>query len=803
LYRPDSGKIGVAQSGLSFISPDLLTLITKNGFGGETTIEYTPSSKYINKLLPFVLYTTSSITVKDGLGNDSSRSFAYEDGLFNYATREFRGFETVTQTNPNGTTVKTWFHQDEYKKGKQDKVGSYEYEEGPRISVTDFTWDTYDIGSTAKFVYLDINNTKVYENDLLSTETEMDYTYVYDNAGIYLLDNEKSTIKSEGAGEDVTSSYEYKQYGGWVWRKTKQTVTGSISGIVRESYYDHDGNGNLRFEEHWSNNPNDPKNPVTEREYYANGNLWKVHDPKGNLPTVYEYDAAMQTYPVKITNPLGHIAEYQYDYRFGKVSAEKDPNGNWTYYDFDPFGRVKQVDFPDGGRVTTDYFDYNLPRLVVTKVKEDTSGSTIDSYQYFDGLGRKIVGFSPGETGNVIVTKAHYDNMGRNYRTEGPFFHTGIAWPIAPPSDSPYVETTFDKRGRPIEIKTPLGQDVELGSLALTKFSYSGFSTTVEDPDGGKKTEKTDYLGRVVQVTEYSDAGQLKTYYEYYAAGDLLKVTNALGNETTINYDSLGQKINMSDPDMGYWQYTYDANGNLETQIDADNQTITFDYDALNRVTSKSYSTGDPAVTYTYDEDSIDNNGIGRLYKVKNANAETIIEEYDEMGREEIVTRNITDAPDNPYTTTYSYDNSGRVKSMTYPDNYQVNYNYHTGTGLLETVTGITDFTEYAEFTGYKPTGKIGNIYHDNGTQTTNTYDPESTRLLSIQTLDPNLADIQEKAYRYTAAGDITKITDTKGVQNIKYNYAYDKLHRLISETNTGASDNFDLDNRDVRAERA
>ena len=118
--------------------------------------------------------------------------------------------------------------------------------------------------------------------------------------------------------------------------------------------------------------------------------------------------------------------------------------------------------------------------------------------------------------------------------------------------------------------------------------------------------------GRVVQVTEYSDAGELQTYYEYNAAGDLLKVTDALGNETDIDYDSLGRKTDMNDPDMGAWQYTYDANGNLKTQTDAKNQTITFGYDAGNRVTSKSYTTGDPTVTYTYDEPSI-SNGIGRL----------------------------------------------------------------------------------------------------------------------------------------------------------------------------------------------
>jgi YD repeat-containing protein len=60
----------------------------------------------------------------------------------------------------------------------------------------------------------------------------------------------------------------------------------------------------------------------------------------------------------------------------------------------------------------------------------------------------------------------------------------------------------------------------------------------------------------------------------------------------------------MTDPDMGTWNYTlYDALGNLKTQTDARSCTTNLTYDALNRLTNKSYS-GCPtttAVTYTYD----------------------------------------------------------------------------------------------------------------------------------------------------------------------------------------------------------
>ena len=59
---------------------------------------------------------------------------------------------------------------------------------------------------------------------------------------------------------------------------------------------------------------------------------------------------------------------------------EKDPNDNWTYNHYDPFGRLKFTELPDGGETTVDYYDHVFPRYVRTKVKEDDSGSTIDAY---------------------------------------------------------------------------------------------------------------------------------------------------------------------------------------------------------------------------------------------------------------------------------------------------------------------------------------------------------------------------------------------------------------------------------------
>lgn len=69
-------------------------------------------------------------------------------------------------------------------------------------------------------------------------------------------------------------------------------------------------------------------------------------------------------------------------------------------------------------------------------------------------------------------------------------------------------------------------------------------------------------------------------------------MTDAKGNVTRIRYDSLGRKTGMTDPDMGIWSYEYDPNGNLIKQTDAKRQTITFHYDALNRLEARRGSDG-------------------------------------------------------------------------------------------------------------------------------------------------------------------------------------------------------------------
>ena len=324
-------------------------------------------------------------------------------------------------------------------------------------------------------------------------------------------------------------------------------------------------------------------------------------------------------------------------------------------------------------------------------------------------------------------------------------------------------------------------------------------STTITDPDGAQKTDRKDYLGRLKEVVEYNQGEQYTTRYEYNAAGDLTQVTNALNDITLINYDTLGRKINMDDPDMGYWTYSYDLNGNLTQQVDANLTTTTFTYDVLNRVGTKTYLVHATKVgiieqplnvTYTYDNASI-NNGIGQLYRVANSNNSqiTTYNGYDSVGQVKSATKTISGG--GAKTTSYLYDLSGKTSQITYPSGLTVLYSYIPGTGLLDSVYDQAALRYYAILSDYEPTGKIGKVEYFNSSNvmksnTQYTYDPLTTRLTNITTYSVVNGNLQNKSYEYSPAGDIVSIENN--ITGISYFYDYDGLHRLISETNNAGS---------------
>src|SRR5207244_3143341 len=116
------------------------------------------------------------------------------------------------------------------------------------------------------------------------------------------------------------------------------------------------------------------------------------------------------------------------------------------------------------------------------------------------------------------------------------------------------------------------------------------------------------------------------------------------GTQTrTFVYSSLARLLSATNPESGAICYGalssgqcqgngYDGNGNLVYKTDARSVVSSYVYDALNRPTSRTYSDGTPAVTYTYDSTSIAN-GKGRLASESSSVASYSYSGYDALGR--------------------------------------------------------------------------------------------------------------------------------------------------------------------------
>ena len=91
----------------------------------------------------------------------------------------------------------------------------------------------------------------------------------------------------------------------------------------------------------------------------------------------------------------------------------------------------------------------------------------------------------------------------------------------------------------------------------------------------------------------------LDILYKYNAEGLPDEMVNAREQSTTYTYDAVGRITSMTD-EIGTTDYTYDANGNVLTVKDLTG-TITRTYDELNRVTSYTDANG-KTVKYGYDE---------------------------------------------------------------------------------------------------------------------------------------------------------------------------------------------------------
>jgi RHS repeat-associated protein len=388
--------------------------------------------------------------------------------------------------------------------------------------------------------------------------------------------------------------------------------------------------------------------------------------------TTYAYSTTyVGAYPTTITNPKSQQTSHTYDFNTGLLMSTTDPNSQTTSFTYDNMWRLVSASYPDGGLDTITRQEITPP-FSATLTKRVTNSVNYVTTNIFDGLGR-ISQNQVADTQGTIYSDTTYDADGRKASVSNPYRTTG---------DATYGVTSYvyDGIGRTCVVVPPDG--TASGPTCPTTqpsndifTTYLGNTTTVTDQQVKSRTSQTDGLGRLTNVWEDPGGLNYQTVYTYSALDDLASVAQGSSRNRSFVFDSLKHMTSSTNPEAGTVTYSYDADSNVITKADARSITITYSYDNLNRMTGRTYSNGDPSVSYTYDQATCLAGettcyNVGRRTSMTDAGGSESWS-YDKMGREwgeQRTTNSITK------TTSYQYNFDGSLFSLTYPSGRTVTY---------------------------------------------------------------------------------------------------------------------------------
>ncbi len=835
--------------------PDLLSVI-ENSIGGKVQISYTASTKYDNRdrpwagnpwdanarsLLPYPVWTVSSIIMHDGFGNADANTYHYAGGVGSPSA--FAGFSRVTMTDPRGTKTITFFQQGG---GTNDTING-EFEDEGSVAKVGMPYRVELWGSDGlkdKQTLSKVEQVQLHTNGwyfpFVSQTIELDYEglssyratarqFFYDAASNVVTSTGNLTNEVNfGEVSSVTvSNHAFTNIGSdslftrtaynSLGKPTNVTVFADSGGTakLRESRFTYDARGNLTARLDWLNTSNSyVTNSIGYDQY---GNVTSTTNPVG-IVTRTIYDTTYQTFPVtQITATFTN--QNTFDARSGQIVTSTDVKGLVSSNAFDVFYRLKESWISTNAFATPVLWrmklDYNLGGVgggISTNYVRRRVFDAVDltdghqTYIYFDGLGRTTQTRVEAETGQYRVTDTFYDERGNPEFVTLPYFSSGTAFTSGGINQLGTL-TEYDAIGRPFRTTSPAnsaGQaQGDTGSpVGSTTIAYKDattlWTTITTDPENKVRKAARDAYGRVVQIIE---PGDINTYYRYDKVGNLTNVTDNAGNDTWMNYDSLGRKTSMTEPNMGTWSYAYDAASRVTEQTDAKNQRLKFIYnDPIGRLTAKEvyHSTGllVATITYTYDTSDDPNYTVfkGQLYKVTDREGWQK-NSYDVRGRVLKTGRYLT-VNNQTYVTQSTYDDADRVSEVTYPANAtRIKYTYDPGGNVkkVESLCGTGANETFYQLGGLTALGQIGSYTNGNGVVTTNAYYANSKRLKQIVS-NKGSTTFQSLTYTWEKRALVTSISDAiySGTASASLSgITYDDVQRLTSYTRFGNPSTF------------
>jgi len=503
-----------------------------------------------------------------------------------------------------------------------------------------------------------------------------------------------------------------------------------------------------------------PLNQIWTNTYNATNDLTSKVSPLGHM-TTYVYNALGKV--TSVTDPLNRQAIVRGHDGYGQVTTASDALGRTTSYSYDLRGGITNVTDPTGVTATIRYDD--LTRITS---RQDSQGNQTNVV--YDAWGRVISNIHPdGAASSVSYNLSDrpvlaFDEMGRT--TTWTFNDAG--WMLSKTNGRGDSENyTYNSVGLVASIINGRGK------VSAITYTPRGEVSSTTLPDGTKEqwsynangdtSAYTNPLGQVIQYA-YDDAGRYglvdyptgtDTAFSYDSAGRRTGMADATGTTIWI-YDAASQFTQLVQP-QGTLSYTYNlagqrtaqsgagqsqswtynaSNGRLTSQTNGFGETTDFLYEALGRVSRKTFSSGQ------YEAYGYDSRGRVTSIILKNSSGTTLRTQsyaYDASSK-------ITGHTVNGVTTAYVYDGTGQVLSET-RSGYSGVYTYDgNGNRLTRTVNGVTESYAYddgdkllsvsvggnvVKTYGYDVAGRTISVVSSAGT-TTLTYDLESRATIIV-----------------------------------------------------------------------
>jgi RHS repeat-associated protein len=552
-------------------------------------------------------------------------------------------------------------------------------------------------------------------HQLIYAQSQERVNFNSSGSGVSQQDRFGNTISNEWTGEHTQVFTDTQG------RKLEVSKTG-LGGYTSE-IKDLSGSRNVKFTykdfaegEPELQSATDADGKTTSYEY-GNYTVTKITDPNGNV-TLFHYDSSRRiTEIIRTTNPAhteGPTTKFKY-YGPGEAPSPCTPTQKATV--------VTDPDGVAGAEGHTETYCAN----VLDEVEKTVNAEKQETTATFDPFGNQVASTAPaGETGgSEAITSLVYGTDGMNLGCE---VQTGSKGVKECPSGA--LEKGFSNRYHYEDANFPFQASEAISARQkVTKLCYWGGSNACTVPEGekgesGALKQQTDALSsqntlnysynKNGTVSSSTEADGHKTTYEYDTSGNLKTVIppsgSGLGKETitvdadsrphtvtqclvesgesctasettTLTYNNLNMVTKAVDtgPDATKtFEYTYDANGNLEKRVDPTG-TTSFAYDSLNLLTEESLP-GGGSNAYAYDEasnlKSFTNSGGTTEYFYNKLNE---LESMYEPGG------NCSGTP--AKCTRAAYSNAGSLTKITYPSGATLNYTVDPIAGLPTAIT--------------------------------------------------------------------------------------------------------------------